>query len=466
MTAAKPAAKPVTVNELFKIAHAEFKAGHLQSAAEKWAAIVASHPAHFSSWMNLGTALRRLGHHSAAIAAGLRASALDAQHSGCLTNLGNALCDESRIAEALDCQRRAYALAPDDQLVHRNLAVACREAGLFAEAYDHFTALAQQLPQDVQLPWEQAMCLLYQGDYARAWPAFEARRLLPEMKNHAPHLPLWAGEDLRDKKILLTEEQGFGDTLLCARYLPLVIAQAAEVTLACKKPLHRLLAKIEGLRIIAIDAAGTAAAVPGAFDYTQSMMSLPGIFKTDLTNIPPAAAFTDAVDLPPIVQNALDAGQGRLRVGIIWSGSVTFGNNRKRSVAAERFLPLMDIPGVTLYSLQKGPRENDLRPLGAHYLIHEIAPHFEDFAQTATALRQLDLVIMTDSSVAHLAGSLGVPVWNLLHDRPYWLYLQERRDTPWYPSMQLYRQPQPGDWDSVFVEVMRDLKALAAQRAA
>lgn len=455
---------------LFSKGQAAFQAGQLPEAAAFYRNALAINPSYFSAWMNLGTCLRRMGHLDAAIIAGQRARALQPDNAGCLTNLANAMVDASRIDEALALQRRAHALAPDDLLIKRNLGVALREAGLFDEAYATFTALTSHFPDDVNLPWEQALCLLYQGKYDQGWPAFESRWKLPAMTARWPQISRWQGEDLTGKHLLLTEEQGFGDTLLCARYLPLLIehcGHGGSVTLACKKPLHRLLSAIGGLTLTTIedtDAAITAARA--RYDYQAALMSLPGQFKTDLGSIPPAPPFTSAVPLPQAVVQALKAGKDRLKVGIIWSGSVTFANNRKRAVTAERFLPLAGIDGVELYSLQKGPREGDLRACGGNALIHDIGPLFEDFAQTATTLKQLDLVIMTDSAVAHLAGSLGVPVWNMLHDRPYWLYLSERRDCPWYPSMTLYRQPTPGDWDSVFAAVADDLRQLAAEKLA
>ena len=460
----KPADKNTSAQSPFARAQDALKAGKLAEAASLYRAAVTHDPAHFAAWMNLGTCLRRMGHLDAAIVAGERARELQPDNTGCLTNLGNALVDASRIDEALAIQRHALSLAPDDLLIKRNLAVCLREAGLFDEAYAHFNALIAHFPDDANLPWELALCHLYQADYAQGWPAFESRWKLPAMTARWPHIARWHGEDISGKHLLLTEEQGFGDTLLCSRYLPQLIAQAGSVTLACKKPLHRLLSAIGGLTLTTIEDVEKDAAQAGRYDYQAAMMSLPGLFKTDLSNIPVPPPLTSNTELPPNVAQALKAGTGRLKVGIIWSGSVTFANNRKRSVTADRFMPLAGIDGVELYSLQKGPREHDLRPIGGTGIIHEIGPHFEDFAQTATALRQLDLVIMTDSAVAHLAGSLGVPVWNLLHDRPYWLYLQERTDCPWYPSMTLYRQPTPGDWDSVFAKVVDDLRQLAAAK--
>ncbi|MFM8991102.1 MAG: hypothetical protein ACKOUS_16120, partial [Alphaproteobacteria bacterium] len=154
-----------------------------------------------------------------------------------------------------------------------------------------------------------------------------------------------------------------------------------------------------------------------------------------------------------------------LKVGIIWSGSVTFKGNAQRATPLERFLPFAEVPGVQLFSLQKGPRADELAQSGARNYVIDLGRHCNDFADTAAAVEQLDLVLMTDSSVAHLAGSLGRPVWNLLPFMPYWLYLDGRSDTPWYPSMRLFRQKAPGAWDGVFAEARHALEELSRRHA-
>jgi hypothetical protein len=166
---------------------------------------------------------------------------------------------------------------------------------------------------------------------------------------------------------------------------------------------------------------------------------------------------TPAEKLPEGAAQLLALGKGRVKVGIIWSGNPEFPVNFKRAVPFSRMLPLAEVPGVQLYSLQMGVPEKELIDAGAKGLVLDLAPHLKDFADTAAVLQELDLVIMTDSSVAHLAGSLGRPVWNLLDFSPYWLYLHKREDSPWYPSMRLFRQPTPGDWESVFERVAEEL---------
>jgi hypothetical protein len=154
------------------------------------------------------------------------------------------------------------------------------------------------------------------------------------------------------------------------------------------------------------------------------------------------------------------------RVGIVWSGSVTFRNNHRRAVGLERFLPLAEIPGVQLFSLQKGPPYEQFRRLAPLPAVVDLGSLFEDFADTAAVLRQLDLVVMTDSSVAHLCGALGVPIWNLLNFHAYWIYPPGQDSSPWYPSMRLFRQRRPSDWDEVFGRLHQALElAVATKRA-
>lgn len=461
----QPARRISTADALFARASKAYAAAQYGEAASLYRHCTVLNPAQLSAWMNLASALRRLGHFDSSILAAQRALALAPDHAGCLTNLGNTLIDASRIDEGLDAQRRAYALAPDDTLIRRNLAVALREARLFGEALGHIEELLRFSPDDGNLEWERALCLLYQGDYAQGWPAFEARWKLPAMTARWPQIARWQGQDISGQHLLVTEEQGFGDTILCSRYLPALIARAGSVTLACKKPLHLLLRDIAGLQLTTIEDTDTAIARgTHTYDCQVTMMSLPGIFKTTFDTIPAPAPLHSAENLPAPIKAALASAGKRLKVGIVWSGSVTFGNNRKRATTAGRFAQLAAIDNVEVYSLQKGPREHDLRAAGMNAVIHEIGPLLNNFAETAAVLKQLDLVIMTDSSVAHLAGSLGVPVWNLLHDCPYWLYLHAREDSPWYPSMRLYRQQSPGDWDELFTRVSANLRQIAKQK--
>ncbi|MAS47787.1 MAG: hypothetical protein CL557_10250 [Alphaproteobacteria bacterium] len=411
-------------------------------------------PAHGTAWLNLGLCLRRQGHIEAAYGCTLRAQELMPDDPTVLTNLGNILVDLYRAEEAVACHKRAVAQRPDDIRMVRNLILALREAGRFEESLTACDRYLEQEPEHNQVLWERAQALFYLERYPEAWTTFEHRWQRAAIREQLPaDLAFWQGEDLSGKTILVFEEQGFGDKILCARYIPLLAARGATVTLLCNPALHGLFSTLPGKVTAEVTE-------PEAFDYAVAMMSLPGLFGTDPTREapPPPPPLMSKAKLPERLQQRLDAGNGRWKIGIVWSGNPAFYNNSKRAASVEHFLPLAQIPGVQLYSLQKGPNEGDLAQAGGSGLVIELGPYLKNFAQTAAILQQLDLSIMTDSGIAHLAGSLGLPIWNLLHYRPYWLYGSTGETTPWYPSMRLFRQPTPGDWDSVFDAVAEELK--------
>lgn len=443
----------------FKEAAGLMQRGEFAKAAELYRAMLIVQPQHTGSWLNLGTALRRLGHMEASAACAKRALELSPEQTSALTNLGNCLADLDRKEEALAAHAEAVRLKPEDFLVQRNYAIALRDFGQYAEALGHFDIALAMKPEDVSLAWDRAITYLYLGRFEEGWKAFETRWHMGTLKQRVCAAPRWQGEDISGKTLLVYEEQGFGDSILCSRYLPLIHARGGKVVLECKKPLHRLFAGLPGVTALA-----ELGQYQGKVDFHIPIMSLPGLFKTDLSSIPAPYRFALPDSPPALAQHLFGLAKTRLKVGIVWSGSTTFQNNHKRAVSIERFLPLAEVPGVQLYSLQKGPHEKDLHASGALGIIHDLAPCLNDFADTAAVIENLDLIIMTDSSVAHLAGTLGRPVWSLLGSRPYWLYLQDRADTPWYPSMRLFRQPRHGDWDGVFAEVKNELLALAQAR--
>jgi hypothetical protein len=396
--------------------------------------------------------LHQAGHYNAALGCINRALEISPGNPDLLSRRGITLVALDRLDEALESHAAAYAAAPDNFLIIYSYARALREAGKYEESLAHFHALCLMQPDNHDIRFERANTYLHLGRCREGWQDLEARWKYERMKKREFETPRWTGEDLTGKTILIYEEQGFGDTILCTRYIPLVKARGGRVIFECKPALHRLFQSIPGIDRI------TSGPPDENFDYHVPMMSLPGIFGTELNSIPPIVGMNIPASPPVEAARLLELGKERFKVGIVWSGNAGFALNRRRAVHARRFLQLAEIPGVQLYSLQKGPSEKDLPECGGRSLILELGPHLNDFADTAAALRNLDLVIMTDSSVAHLAGSIGCPVWNLLFHRPYWLYLLEREDSPWYPSMRLIRQGKAGDWDTVFNKAAAELE--------
>lgn len=438
-----------------------YKEGLYDQAAAEFRKIIQQNPHDHTAWSNLGSSLRALKKFEAALACAEKAVSLSPHKAYAFTNYGNILTDLDREYDALSAHATAYRLKPDDFLIRRNYATSLREFCHYEHALIHYEAASRLRPDDNNIKWDMAITHLHMGNYKTGWEAFESRWSIGEIQERSYGAARWDGQPLQGKTILIHEEQGFGDTILCSRYIPMIKMQGARVILECKPALHKLFRTVNGLDILV---------APGEckehIDYYIPTMSLPGIFKTDLTSIPPTPDLFVPHEPPSFSKGLLNKVNDQFKVGIVWSGSVTFKNNRKRAVAVDRFLPLSKIPGVQLFSLQKGPCEKDLYDAGAEALIWDISGDLNDFTDTTAIIRNLDLVIMTDSSVAHLAGSIGCPVWNLLNYKPYWLYLHHREDCPWYPSMRLIRQTTPGDWDSVFERVAHDLEVASVMKKA
>jgi hypothetical protein len=243
------------------------------------------------------------------------------------------------------------------------------------------------------------------------------------------------------------------------RYAPLVKQRGGTVVLECERPLARLLASCAGLDQI----------VPNgdplpSFDLRISLLSLPGLFGTDLTTIPAAVPYLAPAD--ELVEHwRRELGDAaELKVGIAWQGSRLHPDDRRRSIPLETFAPLAAISGVQLYSLQFGAGRDQLPTFSASNRLIDLADRIESFQDTAAIMRNLDLVICCDSAPVHLAGALGVPVWTALAFTSDWRWLLERADSPWYPTMRLFRQERPGDWPSVFAIMAEELKKLASRR--
>ena len=426
-------------------------------AADLYREILHSAPNIPAFWCGLSFALRYQGHRQAALCCAQRALDLSPSEPDFLVNIGDCLVTLDRLDEALEFLSKAVQIAPQNSLYRRTYADALRQSRRFEEALIQINAACELQPDDVEANWQRAVIHLSRGHLKAGWKDYEVRWKRGRLKEVNYPVPRWTGQDLTGKTILLYEEQGFGDTILASRYILLVKQRGARVILGCKEPLHKLFETIPG-----IDRFSAGGALGEKFDYHTSLLSLPGIFGTELDTIPPIVKLSPAQSPPPAVVKLLQLGKDHLKVGIIWSGSPSFGDNYKRAVSFSRFLPLAEIPGVQLYSLQKDAAAKELSVVGATGMIPELGPHLNDFAETAAVLNELDLIIMTDSSVAHLAGSLGRPVWNLLNYDPYWLYMTDRPDSPWYPAMRLFRQSEPGDWDSVFKRVAAELKKAVA----
>ena len=450
--------RSVRLDNDFESALAHQRAGRHAEAIALYSNLLAAAPGYAPAWNNLGSALRSAGALDAAVACFKRALEID---PGCsaVGNLGNALKDAGRIDDALVAHRLAVAVAPDDAAIRHNHGIALKQAGELEAALAEFDAALRLAPDAPAPSWDRALTLLQLGRFEEGWPAYECRFRLKAFPPRRHPTPRWTGEPFRDQTLFVYPEQGFGDCIVASRFLPAVKRRGGTVILECQPELRRLFSRLEGVdRLVA----------PGeavAADLHCPIMSLPGLVSAKPDTLPPPPRLHVPAETREGLRAPIDPHRGRFTVGIVWSGSVSFKGNRGRSAALDRFLRLAEVADVQLFSLQKGPRTVEIDALGcAGTLIVDAGGLVEDFADTAAVVEQLDLVIMTDSAVAHLAGSLGTPIWNLLNLVPYWLYGVEGSNTPWYPTMRLFRQRRFGDWDGVFAEVEAALvEAVAAK---
>jgi tetratricopeptide (TPR) repeat protein len=423
--------------------------------------------AHFSR----GNALRDLGQLPAARASFEQAITLKNNDEECLVNLGNVLRDLGHFDAALEQYERAIAVRADCAEAYQ-----CR--GIVLLDLQEIPAALDSLDRAISLKpaWAEARCskahaLLLAGDFERGWAEYEWRRKSPDspLCKDARHFsqPLWLGEHpIAGYTLLLHSEQGLGDTLQFCRYVKSVSDLGARVILEVPSPLVTLLANLEGASQIVV----RGSALP-EFDYYCSLMSLPRALKTSIATIPNRIPYLSSSAERRRHWNALLGTRTKRRVGIVWSGGFRPHQPELAAVNARRNIPLAQLAPlrnseVDFHSLQKGqPAESELTALiAAQWSGPEITDHaseLHDFSDTAALIEHLDLVISVDTSTAHLAAALGKPVWLLNRYDTCWRWMTDRTDSPWYPTMKLYRQPRPGDWGSVVEEVARDLMQFA-----
>jgi tetratricopeptide (TPR) repeat protein len=456
------------------------QAGDIGGALQVYDQVLALEPDNFGAHLNIGSALRRQKQFVASCAATRMALALNPESSSAWGNLGNVLKDLGEYAEAIECHTRAVELCAKSSTksskgakatakpaaeigAWNNLGVALRAAMRPREAVTCFDKVLALDPTHADARFDRALALLTLGNFKQGWPEYETRwQLKRNPPRQLPGQP-WLGEgSLKKKTIFVHAEQGFGDAIQFVRFVPRLQKLGARVVLECRPELYRLFQTVGG-----IDTLIRKGEPPPDFDFHCPLLSLPA--KLDLHRQSDFAAKTPYLHVPKNAGDkfapALAAAGRRLKVGIAWAGSATFGGDRERSIGLENFLPLAGTEGVRLFSLQIGPGAQSLRALRTSALIADLAPLIEDFADTAAALQALDLMIAVDTSVVHLAGAFGRPAWVLLPFFTDFRWLMKGDDTPWYPSVRLFRMAKPNDWAGTFVQVANDLKKTAAKAA-
>jgi len=404
---------------------------------------------------NRGNVLQDLRRPAEALASYEAALAVQGDHVGALYNRGTALRNLRRPLEALASYDRALALKPDHVDALNNRGLVLTDLRRPQEAIASYEAALAIRPDLAEAHANRGCLRLLIGDFERGWSDHEWRWRTPDLAPWRRDFaqPLWLGEaPLAGKTILLHAEQGLGDAIQFVRYVPRVVESAGRVVLEAPPALAGLFSRLAA----SVSIVSRGAALP-AFDCHCPLLSLPLAFKTRLDTIPATTPYLSAAaERVSKWRERLPPSPAR-RVGIAWAGNPHFKNDRARSIGLTRLAPLLVAPGVEFLSLQKDLRPGDREALGAYPQLRHLGDAIEDFDDTAAIISLVDLVISSDTSVVHLAGALGKPVWILLHHAADWRWLLDRSDSPWYPTARLFRQPRPDDWEDVVGQVKAEL---------
>ncbi|WP_376959916.1 tetratricopeptide repeat-containing glycosyltransferase family protein [Azospirillum sp. A26] len=433
------------------------------AAAVRWIArAVRVRPAAPAPWGHLGAALRAAEMPERAEPVLRRALALDPADGDALEAQGASLHALARYPDARRWLERAARLRPGHAATLLNLGTVLRDQRRFDEAEACFDAVLGRQPSNADAHLARAVGRLVRGDLRAGWEGFEHR-----WQRFAS--PPWAGQPPGGATILLHMDQGFGDAIQFVRYAPLVAQIAAadggRVILESHMLLYRLFNRCLGSSIQVLSRGED----PPPHDLHCPLMSLPRAFGTGLSDIPAAVPYL-APDPGDVARwrdrlDGLDGAEkdgAAFRVGLVWAGNPQHRNDRNRSIPAATLLPLLMVPGVRFVSLQTGEAAAGLDRLPG-VRVPNAMERVRDFADTAAILANLDLLVTVDTAIAHLAGAMGVPCWLMLPHVPDWRWLLDRADSPWYPSLRLFRQPRPGDWTTTLGTAAAVLKAQAAR---
>jgi Flp pilus assembly protein TadD len=435
--------------ELFRSKNTAAALARFQLARELAPAIPVLH-------LYAGAALHDLGRYEEAINCYRDVLSLAPGMGEAHNNLGNSLMALGRYAEAAESLSEAAATLPVSPVPLSARATALQAMGKVSEAEADCRSAVQRDPFFAEAHWNLALNLLLQGRYAEGWQEYEWRWRKPDFTSPCRHtgIPRWDGSLLHGRTILLHAEQGFGDAIQFVRYAPLITQRGGKVVVECHPQLVQLFRTVAGVHT----AVPFGSALP-PFNLQAPLLSLPRIFGTTLDTIPSHCPYVSAhVTKRSKWAALLSSDSAGFRVGLVWAG--------KRFPDPLRSCQLVDLVplagcGCTFYSLQLGDGAGQLSSVTGAFDIIDLTGHVSDFVDTAALIEHLDLIISIDTSVAHLAGALGKPVFLMLPYVPDWRWLLDRTDSPWYPTMTLFRQRRPGEWCGVIERICCVLKACA-----
>ena len=388
---------------------------------------------------------------------------IDPNHPRAFLNLSVALQAQLKLAEALEAAGRAIEIAPTDSNPPQALGRILMSLNRVPEAIAAYRRALQIAPDDPETHGLLARALLISGDFKRGWAEYEWRWKCPSF-NEKPRLfaqPRWTGARAEGKTVLLYHEQGYGDTIQFIRYATVAAERCSSVIVQVPPDLTGLVRRIPGIdHVIPLGADR----LPH-FDLHAALMSLPLIFNTTVKTIPAKVPYLwGSGPAANAWKEQMSRDGARLRVGLTWAGRPSHPNDPRRSIGLSELAPLAEVEGVIFYAIQKANPNQPPVPFPPGMRLIDCSPRLKDFSDTAALIHNLDLVVTVDTAVAHLAGAMGKPVWTFLPFAADFRWLLDRADTPWYPTMTLLRQKQPGAWDEVIRDAAERLRQFAQVR--
>jgi tetratricopeptide (TPR) repeat protein len=455
------ALRPDSPDFYSSLARVQYEQMDYAGAVESCRRALALDPNRHEIHIQTGQALTDLGEYGPAVEALRRALALKPDSAQAVYGLGYFFERKGDLGSAEESYRTALTLDPSLKAAYLHLGIARILHGDLANATQCFEQVLRITPDSAEARSFLGLIHLTQGNYSAGWQEYEDRRGTPQFLRERRTFiqPTWRGQPLAGSRILLHAEQGLGDTLQFVRYVPLVAAKGGKVILEVPARLRRLLAETPGAERVVC--AGEA--LPD-FDWQCPLLSLPLAFATDMSSIPARIPYIQADPVQAEAWSRRMPGDS-LRVGLAWGGSPLHPYNGRRSISLELLAPLTGLAGTRFYSLQMGEPADQVRALGSRVHLIDLKAEQGDFADTAAIVANLDLVISIDTSVVHLAGAMGKPAWVLLSNSPDWRWMLDRQDSPWYPTVRLFRRSTAGNWRDVVACVERELRALVATTA-
>jgi tetratricopeptide (TPR) repeat protein len=446
------------------LGNALYLQGRFDEAVAHYEEALRLKPSYAEAHSNLGLALADNNKREQGIKHYHEALRINPNYADAHNNLSIALLREARFTDAETHSRAALRLRPAYADAHNNLGSILLRQSRWEEALAEYEEAMRLRANFAEAYWNRSLLWLLLGNFEQGWPDYEWRWTQPGFTRRYVEKPLWDGSDLRGRGIVLHSEQGLGDTIQFIRYASLVKERGGTVIVECHPPLLRLLAGVPGIDHLLAEGSP----LP-PFDVRAPLLSLPGILHTTVATVPSKVPYI--YPKPDLVEHwkrelaDLARRPSRLapalRVGIAWQGTPAFRYDRQRSIPLALFAPLATVKGVQLISLQKGPGTDQLNALDGRFPIVDLGDSLDEaagaFMDTAAIIKNLDLIICSDSAVAHLAGALGAQVWVALPLVPDWRWMLNRDDCPWYPTMRLFRQTRFGNWDDVFNRLVREL---------